>query len=80
MWDYDHNTLPLSLSARFKRANLVHNYRVCVVSKGSSQHCKVHTYQHGIKSFNYQGIQVLNDLKKLCIYQDATSKCNFVKN
>ena len=35
MWDYDHNTLPLSLRDHFKRANLVHNYRTRAASKGS---------------------------------------------
>ena len=72
MWDYDHNTLPLSL-----RANLVHNYRTRAVSKGSLHHCKVHTYKHGIKSFKYQGIKILKDLKSMRIYQDATCKSYF---
>ena len=48
IWDYDHNTLPLSLRDHFKRANLVHNYRTRAASKGSLHHCKVHTYKHGI--------------------------------
>ena len=79
MWDYDHNTLPLSLRAHFQRANLVHNYRTRGASKGSLHHCKVHTYKHGIKSFKYQGIKILNDLKNMRTYQDATSKGNFLR-
>ena len=79
MWDYDHNTLPPSLRTHFKRANLIHNYSTRAASKGSLHHCKVHTYKHGIKSFKYQGIKILNDLKNMCIYQDASSKGNFLK-
>ena len=36
----------------------------CAASKGSLHYCKVQTYKHGIKSFKYQGINILNDLKK----------------
>ena len=79
MWDYDHNTLPLSLRDHFKRANLVHNYRTRAASKGSLHHCKVNTYKHGIKSFKYQGIKILNDLKSMRIYQDAICKSYFMK-
>ena len=79
MWDYDHNILPTSLRAHFKRSNLVHNYSTRAASKGSLHHCKVHTYKHGIKSFKYQGIKILNDLKNMSIYRDATSKRNFLK-
>ena len=38
-----------------------------------------HTYKHGIKSFKYQGIKILNDLKSMRIYQDATCKSYFMK-
>ena len=79
MWDYDHNTLPLALLKWSLKDNLVHNYRTRAVSKGSLHHCKVHTYKHGIKSFKYQGIKILNDLKSMRIYQDATCKSYFMK-
>ena len=79
MWDYDHNTLPLPYLDHFKRANLVHNYRTRAASKGSLYHCKVHTYKHGIKYFNYLGIKILNDLKSMRIYQDATCNSYFMK-
>ena len=34
MWNYDHDTLPLSLRVHFKKANLLHNYITRVTSKG----------------------------------------------
>ena len=79
MWDYDHNTLPSSLRAHFKRSNLVHNYRTRAATKGNLHHCKVRTLKYGIKSFKYQGVKILNDLKNMSIYQDATNKKSFLK-
>ena len=80
MWDYDHDTLPTSLKGHFKRSNIVHNYSTRAATKGSLHHCKVHTYKYGIKSFKYQGIKILNELKNIHFYQDATSKGNFIKD
>ena len=34
--------------------------------------------KYGLKSFKYQGIKILNDLKNTSIYQTATSKSKFV--
>ena len=79
MWDYDHDTLPPSLKAYFKRANLIHNYSTRAASKGSLYYAKVNTIKYGIKSFKYQGIKVLNDLKKMSIYQNTGSKSKFLK-
>ena len=79
MWDYDHDTIPPSLRTNFKRANLVHNYNTRAANIGSLHYCKVNSYKHGINSFKYQGIKVLNNLKKMSIYQDAHSKSNFLK-
>ena len=67
MWDYDHDTLPESLKAHFKRANLVHNYSTRSASKGSLFDDKVNTTKYGIQSFKYQGIKVLNGLKNMLI-------------
>ena len=68
MWDYDHDTLPLCIII----ARAQHPKEVCTI-------VKVQTYKHGIKSFKYQGIKILNDLKKMDIYQNTNSKCNFLK-
>ena len=80
MWDYDHNTLPQSLRANFKRANLIHNYSTRAASKGSLYHPKVKNNNIGIKSFKYQGVNLLNNLKNTSIYGKASSKRNFLKN
>ena len=79
MWDYDNNTLPPSLRTHFKRANLVHSYSTRAASKGSLHHCKVRTDKYGIKSFKYQGVKLLNELKNMSIYKDASSKGTFLK-
>ncbi len=79
MWDYDHDILPLSLRSYFKRANLVHNYGTRSASKGSLHYPKVNTSKFGTKSFKYKGVKVLNDLKNMHIYQNATSKTKFIK-
>ena len=79
MWDYDHNTLPPSLKTYFKKANLVHNYSTRFASKGSLHYSKVKTLKYGLKSFKYQGVKVLNDLKNMNTYKNSTSKYNFLK-
>ena len=58
----------------FKRANLVHTYNTRTAAKGSLHYSKVNTSKYGLKSFKYQGIKILNDLKNMSIYQTATSK------
>ena len=73
MWDYDHDTLPLSLRVHFKKANLVHNYSTQMASKGGLHHGKANTIKHGIKTFKYQGVKTLNDLKNMSIKSKHTS-------
>ena len=80
MWDYDHNTLPLSLQDYFKRVNLVHNYSTRSSVKGKLYCSKVNTVKHGIKSFKYQGTKILNNLKNLNIYQNTGIKHKFLKD
>ena len=65
MWDYDHDTLPRCLKTHFKRANLVHNYNTRSAAKGNLYYSKVNTTKHGMKSFKYQGIKILNNLKSM---------------
>ena len=79
MWDYDHGIIPFSLKDLFKRSNLVHNYRTRGASKGSLYYCKVNTTKYGIKSFKYQGIHILNNLKKLSFYKNSKVKSKFLK-
>ena len=80
MWDYDHNVLPTSLTNYFKRANLIHNYKTRAASIGKLYYSKVNTIKYGIKSFKYQGIGILNNLKNLDIYKDTGSKTKFLKD
>ena len=79
MWDYDHNTLPSSLKELFIRCNLVHNYNTRGSNKGNLFHDKVNTTKRGINSFKYQGINIINNLKKLTIYQNTHVKSKFLK-
>ena len=79
MWDYDHNTLPSSLKELFIRSYLVHNYNTRGSNKGNLFHDKVNTTKHGINSFKYQGINIINNLKKLTIYQNTHVKSKFLK-
>ena len=79
MWDYNHDTLPLSLRVHSKKANLVHNYSTRMAFKGGLHYGKINTSKHGIKSFKYQGVEILNDLKNMSIYQNSTSKPTFIK-
>ena len=79
MWDYDHDTLPLSLRQYFKRSNTVHNHKTRGASRGNLHHTKVNTLSYGIKAFKYQGIQVLNKLKELNFYRNAKTKVNFLR-
>ena len=80
MWDYDHNTIPYSIKVIFKRANNVHKYNTRGAAKGNLYCTKVNTTKHGIYSFKYQGIQILNNLKKLSFYQDTHLKSKCLKN
>ena len=79
MWDYDHDSLPISLKMHFKKTNVVHNYSTRAASKGNLYLNKVNTVKYGIKSFRYQGVKVLNDLKNMSIYKNIVKKSIFLK-
>ena len=44
---------------------------------GCLHYNKVYTNKYGINSFKYQGVKILNDLKKINIYQNNVSKSKF---
>ena len=80
MWVYnDHDTFPPYLKKYFKQTNLVHNYSTQAASKGSLHYAKVNTSKYGIKSFKYQGIKVLNNMKNMSIYEKTSKKSKFLK-
>ena len=68
MLDYDHNTLPSSLTECFVRSSSIHNYNTRGTLRGDLYHTQVNTLKYSINAIKYQGIHVLNDLKKLDIY------------
>ena len=79
MWDYDHNTLPSSLKRIFIRIDTIHNYRTRGALRGNLYHKKVNTVQFGVKSFTYQGIHILNNLKGSNIYNSSKTKFQFLR-
>ena len=42
-------------------------------SKGGLHHGKANTIKRGIKSFKYQVVKILNDLKNMSIYQKVNA-------
>ena len=79
MWDYDHDQIPPSLKVLFQKSNLIHNYHTRGSSRGNLYYPKVNTTKFGIKSFRYQGINILNTLKTLPFYKNCKIKINFIK-
>ena len=79
MWDYDHGIIPSSFQDMFQRSNIVHQHNTRGASRGNLYYPKVNTIKYGINSFTYQGIQTLNNLKQLSIYQDTIIKSKFLK-
>ena len=59
MWDYDQNRLPLSLSQKFKKINTMHNFNTRASAHGNLYCPKVNTKKYGMKSFKYQGAEIL---------------------
>ena len=80
MWDYAHGTIPPSLNVLFRRTNTVHNYKTRGAAGSNLYSTKVNSTKYGVCSFKYQGIHILNSLKKLNIYKDTQSKKKFVKD
>ena len=60
----------------FIKANLVHNYSAQAASDGSLSYNKVNRVKYGIKLFRYQGVKVINDLKK-CLYKINLPKIQY---
>ena len=55
----------------------------CVACTGCLHYNKVYTTKYGTNSFKYQGVKILNDLKKKNIYQNKSKfwkelKSNYV--
>ena len=63
MWDYDHKSLPAALTQKFTRLDNIHNVKTRGAVKGNLYLPKVNTTRYGMKSFKYQGVEILNNLK-----------------
>ena len=79
MCDYDHNTLPSSLTESFGRSNLVHDYNTRYASAEKLHYYKINTSTYGINSFKYQWAKILNNLKDLNIYNNIDRKAALMK-
>ena len=73
MWDLDHNSFPVSLKSPFQKSNHLHSY-----STRGEHYEKVTTKDHGLKSFKYQGVKIINELKGMVIYQFSIKKSAFL--
>ena len=69
MWDYDHDILPVALTTYFQKTSTMHSY-----------HTRMATQLYGIKSFQYQGMKTLNELKNQTFYHCSSSKTQFLKS
>ena len=78
MWDYDHNLIPKSLNIWFNKTPS-HNYETRFVTKGKLTPCIVKSRKYGVRSFRFEGTNVLNDLKDMNIYTTAKTKTYFLK-
>ena len=79
MWDFDHGTLPPSLSRYFKRCNSMHNLNTRQAQHGKLYVKKCNTLTYGLNSFYVQGSKILNKLMDTDLYTKSRSKESFVK-
>ena len=78
MWDFDHNTLPLSLNEFFVCAN-EHRYETRIVEAGMIQ-LNPDFRTATKKSFAYLGTKMLNEMKLSPLYNPILSKKTFSVN
>ena len=76
MWDHDHNVLPCSISSYFTNRRS-HSTRMAAADKLIIP--KTNTVRYGSNSFKTEGAEMLNSLKEQNIYNNASSKCVFLK-
>ena len=76
MWDFDHSTLPDSLSVLFTRRDDIHNRDLRDKTKNKVYTAHRFNNRHGYDSFLYRGGIILNKLKDLQFYENCRSKGN----
>ena len=77
MYDYDHNLIPKSLNIWFNKIPC-HNYETRFVAYGKLTPCIVKSTKYGVRSFRFEGTNVLNELKDMEIYTTAKTKMFFL--
>ena len=78
MWDFDHNTLPKSLSSLFSRREEVHDRNLRDKQKLYTSYRFNDRY--GYNSFSHQGAMLLNKFKDLLPYHTYSAKGTFLKS
>ena len=78
MWDFDHDALPSSLSALFKRRDAIHGHNTRQATSGLLEINPTNTVIHGTKSFRTLGAKTLNILKTNEKFLSSSSKKSFL--
>ena len=78
MWEYDHNTLPDSLSELFIKRSAMHGFQLRNAADGRLYTGTRFNNNYGKNSFAHVGSIFLNELKDSDIYTLATSKNAFM--
>ena len=76
MWEYDHEIIPKSLNACFKKPS--HSYNTRFARQRKITPCLYNTKKFGIHSFRHEGTQILNALQDTGLYNGSFSKKDFI--
>ena len=78
MWDFDHNTLPISLASLFTLRKEIHNRDLRDKDKNKIYTAHRSNNRYGFESFTRQGALLLNKAKDLPFYDNGSSKTTFL--
>ena len=78
MWDYDHGTLPVSLTPLFVRRNEIHSMNLRNAANNQLYTATKRNSKFGSNSFSQIGSLLLNELKNMSIYNESNSKSTFI--
>ena len=77
MWDYDHDTLPNSISTLFNKTRNTHSHGTRSANADKLNIERTNTNKYGLQSFKVIGATTLNELKDCDYYRNARSKRTF---
>ena len=81
MWDYDHESIPLTFKKFFIYADQTHEHLTRFSSaRKLCENKKFNSNTHGLNSFAYNGPKILNSLKNSDLYNQAQTKDCFIEN